>query len=856
MNRFFSLTLLIVSGFSVACKVNKNPKSQQITQATPQQKKQEVILQLPYKSSETQRVDMQHLWLDIRFDYENEQAMGKASLFVKPHFYPVNEVSLDAKYFKLHRVARISGKDTINLAYTYDSLKLKIELGKSYAHKETIQLYIDYTAQPGKIKGQGGRAISDEKGLYFINAQRKIKDKPRQIWTQGEPQSNSGWVPLVDVPNQKLTQELFITVDETDVTLSNGELMYSSFPAKGKRTDYWKQTKPHAPYLIMMAIGEFSITKDYWRDSVEVNYYLEKQYAPYAKLIFGKTPKMIECFSQRLGVDYPWDKYSQVVVRDFVSGAMENTGAVIHYDQVQHTPREHLDNTHEDIIAHELFHHWFGDLVTCESWSNITLNESFATYGEYIWNECEYDRNTADFFFANNLNAYLRQRKKHDVNLMRERYHKIDDVFDVVSYQKGSRVVHMLRNYVGDEAFFATLKLYLTRHAFGTAEVHHLRQAFEEVTGEDLNWFFNQWYFNAGHPDLVVKHTIAPDGMSASLHVKQMQDSAAYGIFKLPIDVIIVTDKQKHHTRITMEEREQYFQFNLGEKISVIHFDANGVLLANVEEHKTHEQWYAQLTTGSSVLSLAHALNGMSKTTAEAKENKMADAVKYAVNQSFFGNRMMGLMYCDELTEEELNELSHRIAQLAQHDSVAAIRSMAMEILADTKHTQREKIIEAGLNDSAYSVVRSAFRALIKTDRKRALRDAAQLVQLNRNEITAEVLLLYSSTVSPEYFEFFTNGINSDNKLQSLYLRRFGEYLGIQSTDVQLRGAQWLKQFAEERASGNVLNTLRNAQNGLKLALQKKQKDLNDKLVKTKDAAQKAEAEVELKKVEQALGLL
>lgn len=850
--------VILYSGilFVMACKVTKNNKPQQLSNVTYQENKEQVLPRPPYRPAATSVADMQHLWLAIQFDYENETAHGKASLFIKPHFKPISTLSIDAKCFVVHRLARINGKDTITLSYTYDSLRLDIQLDRTFTRTETIQLYVDYTAQPSRIKSMGGRAISDDRGLYFINAQRKIKDKPRQLWTQGEPQANSCWVPLIDVPNQKLTQELFITVDETDVTLSNGELMYSSFPAKGKRTDYWKQSKPHAPYLIMMAAGEFSITKDFWRDSVEVNYYLEKAYAPHARLIFGKTPKMIECFSQKLGVDYPWDKYSQIVVRDFVSGAMENTGAVIHYDEVQHTPREHLDNTHEDIIAHELFHHWFGDLVTCESWSNITLNESFATYGEYLWNECEYDKNTADFFFTSNLKSYLRQRKKHDVHLMRERYNRIDDVFDVVSYQKGSRVLHMLRQYTGDEAFFASLKLYLSRHAFKTAEVHDLRQAFEEITGEDLNWFFNQWYFNAGHPDLVVKHDMSADRKTATLTISQMQDSAAYGLFRLPIDVAVVTDKQVIRKRLWVENRSHTFTFSPGENISYVQLDEPGVLLANIEESKPHEQWYAQLIHTQNALSAFDAMNGLSRSEPNTSPSKMAEAIKYALSHSFFGIRLMGLMNCDELTQEEASVLGSRIATLARTDSASVIRAVAINVLSQLDYGDKLSVIENGLNDSSYMVVRSSLRAMSKVNRERALLVATDLLKQNRDDITAEVLLLYSETKSPAYFEFFTKALSTENEMQTLYLRRFAEYLIIQSTDVQLRGAEWFKIYIEQKPSGNLMNTAKSGQNGLKKAMVKKKEELTATLKNTKDATQKKALEDELKQVDRVMELL
>ena len=297
--------------------------------------------------------------------------------------------------------------------------------------------------------------------------------------------------------------------------------MFQTENEYGTRTDYWKQNLPHAPYLFMMAVGEFAIAKDEWRGK-PVHYYVEKKYADVAKEIYPNTVEMLEFFSTKLGYDYPWDKYHQVVVRDYVSGAMENTGAVIFGDFIQGNKRFLIDNAGEDIVAHEMFHHWFGDLVTCESWSNLPLNESFATYGEYLWNEHKYGKDQADLHIDQDLSVYLGQSRINKETLIRFNYDNRMEMFDAHSYQKGGRVLHMLRNYIGDDAFFAGLNLYLKDNEFQTVEIHNLRLAFEEVTGEDLNWFFNQWFLSAGHQIIEVEKNFA-DGKLA-VTIQQTQD--------------------------------------------------------------------------------------------------------------------------------------------------------------------------------------------------------------------------------------------------------------------------------------------------------------------------------------------
>ena len=290
--------------------------------------------------------------------------------------------------------------DDKNLDYTYDGYQLTIELPKEYKKGEHYTLYLKYIARPEKVKDKGSIAITAAKGLYFINSTGSDPNKPTQIWTQGETEANSCWFPTIDSPNQKTTQEIYMTVPDKFLTLSNGILKSQTKNSDGTRTDYWKMDQKHAPYLVFMGVGEYSVVKDSW-NNLEVNYYVEKEFESVARDIFGNTPEMMTFFSNLTGIPYPWDKYSQIVVRDYVSGAMENTTAVVHGEDAQQKRGQLIDkNEWEGTIAHELFHHWFGDLVTTESWANLTVNESFATYSVYLWLQHKYGQDAADAPFV------------------------------------------------------------------------------------------------------------------------------------------------------------------------------------------------------------------------------------------------------------------------------------------------------------------------------------------------------------------------------------------------------------------------------------------------------------------------
>ncbi|HJY23944.1 MAG TPA: M1 family metallopeptidase, partial [Hanamia sp.] len=336
----------------------------------------------------------------------------------------------------------------------------------------------------------------------------------------------------IDKPGQKTTQEITTTVPSKYVTLSNGLLTSQKKNADGTRTDTWKMNLPNSPYLFFMGVGDYTIVKDYYK-KMSVDYYVEKEYAPVAKRIFGETPAMIGFFEKITGVPYAWPKYDQIVGRDYVSGAMENTTATLHQESAYQNARQLVDgNAWESVIAHELFHHWFGDLVTAESWSNITLNESFANYSQYLWDEYRHGKDAADENAFTEMQGYL-MSGSNDKDLVRFHYKDKEDVFDAVSYNKGGRILNMLRNYVGDSAFFKSLNKYLTTYKFKSAEAQQLRLVFEDITGKDLNWFWNQWYYGSGQPDLDISY----DYNEGKARVIVQQQQKGGNVFKLPIAI-------------------------------------------------------------------------------------------------------------------------------------------------------------------------------------------------------------------------------------------------------------------------------------------------------------------------------
>jgi len=695
-----------------------------------------------YKASATKINDLVNTKLDVKFDYTKSWMYGKAWITLHPHFYPTDSLTLDAKSMNINEVSLLKAGKKIPLTYRYDSLKLYINLDKTYKTGENYTVFIDYTAKPNDIKRKGSAAISGGKGLYFINPLGKDKKKPIQIWTQGETESNSGWCPTIDKPNQRQTDEISMTVPDKYQTLSNGILLSRKKNTGGTRTDTWKMTLPHAPYLMMMAVGEYSIIKDSYKGK-EVSYYVEKEYAPVARKIFGLTPEMIGFFSKLTGVDYPWPKYAQITARDYISGAMENTTATLHGESVQQDARQLLDeNRWEDIIAHELFHMWFGDYVTCESWSNITMNESWADYSEMMWEEYKHGKDAAAEHGYNSMMNYIRGgNEKKD--LVRFYYNDREDVFDLVSYQKGGRILNMLRNYTGDSAFLKSVNLYLRTKKFSSAEAHDLRLAFEDVTGQDLNWFWNQWYFGAGHPKLDISYDYDASGKTARVFIKQTQSGK---IFRLPVAIDLYQGKDKKRYKVWIEHAADTFTFHTVTKPDLINVDGDKMLLCEKNEHKTLDNYIFQYNNAGLYLDRREAIDFAAKT--QGDDPKALDLLKTALKDKYYGLRIFAIQKLNLINDSVKKSVEPILADIAKNDSKTLVRAGAISALGRLKKAQYKPLFLKAINDSSYAIAGSALNALGAIDTAAALENAkllsSQDIKGELEDAVTNVLFTYS----------------------------------------------------------------------------------------------------------------
>lgn len=721
-----------------------------------------------YRESYARINNLVHTKLDVKFDYDKSFLYGKEWLTLKPHFYPTDSVLLDAKGMEIKEVSVVKGMEKAKLKYAYDGMQLNIKLDKSYTRNDSYTLYIEYVSKPNELKVEGSAAITDAKGLYFINPKGEEKDKPTQIWTQGETEANSVWFVTIDKPNQKTTEEIYMTVPSKYVTLSNGLLKSQKKNTDGTRTDYWKMDQPHSPYLFFMGVGDYAIIKDVPYKGKEVSYYVEKPYAPYAKGIFGNTPEMIKFFSEKLGVEYPWAKYAQIVGRDYVSGAMENTTATLHQESAYQNNRQLADgNIWEETIAHELFHQWFGDLVTAESWSNLTVNESFANYSEYLWDEYKYGKDYADAHNFEDMQGYILSGSDKK-NLVRFHYSNKEDMFDAVSYNKGGRILHMLRNYVGDDAFFKSLNNYLTTNKYKAGEAAQLRLAFEEVTGKDLNWFWNQWYYGSGHPKLKISYNYDVPGV-AKVYVEQTQKSDK--VFKLPIAIDIYTAGNKVRQNVWIENKLDSFSFPYSSKPELINVDADKILLAEKTDNKSEENILTQWKYAKTYLDRREALDFFAK--------KSMPELSKGLNDKFADLRQYTMQKIAATPYKKDGVVLETIEGIAKKDADKKTKAAAISYLAKNGDAKYLPIYQAAVTDSSYSVAGAALKGLVALDAANAYNLAKKYSLNAKGALGTTITDILISQGTEADFDFIANAYKNAAATQEKVQMtdKFGGYL-------------------------------------------------------------------------------
>ncbi|GBC68776.1 Aminopeptidase N [archaeon HR01] len=480
-----------------------------------------------------------HYRLELRLDPVSRSISGEAQLELNASD---GVVELDAVDLEIHDV---SGPGDIS--YRYDGRVIIIRTLKDTTH--TIR--IRYSAKP--------RA-----GLYFILPDKHYPGRVPVIYSQGEPEYHRHWMPIYDYPNMKFTTELLARAPKEYTVVSNGDLVDVRDDGV-ERVWHYRMSKPHSPYLISLVAGIFEREEEEV-DGIRLVYYVPKGMKSLIPNSFSKTSDIIRFFTQLTGTPYPFKTYTQVCVPEFIVGGMENTTAATLTELTLHDDIAHRDFSSDPLIAHELAHQWFGDLVTCRDWSHIWLNESFATYLENLY--LRKDRGEEEFIYEllNDLQSYLEEyRKRYSRPVVMRVYRYPEELFDRHAYPKGGLILHMLSHYLGDEPFWRGVNLFLKRFAFGTADTEDLRKCLEEASGRPLEMFFEQFVYSAGHPTLNISYRWSEKDGLLSISVKQEQGEDSPESYGLPLELVVNTGQGSIKVSVPLERRESLLYLNLSE---------------------------------------------------------------------------------------------------------------------------------------------------------------------------------------------------------------------------------------------------------------------------------------------------
>lgn len=487
----------------------------------------------PRKLLRTLEWDLIHQKIWVRFNFPKKQVIGKTELFF------VSEsnnslITLDSKTTEIIRILNLqSGQD---LAFQQDSALIHINLGDTYNASDSLFISVEFVSTP------------PNRGLYFVNPTGEDPDKPTQIWTLGQPQDNSFWLPTIDHPAERATQETWISVPDNFTTISNGVFIDGkTLPGDSLRTDYWVLDKPHAPYLFALAVGEYDLTEQYV-DGVVLKYYTEPDYTPYVESIYTRTDDMLRFFNSKFSIKYPWKTYSQVPVRDFIASGMENTTLTILFNNVQTTHRQSVDVEYQDLIAHELIHHWFGNLVTCKDWANLPLNEGFARYFESIYRRHATGDVSAEWNGVIDRQRYFQEASLYRRPLIFDRYTEPEDMYDRHTYEKAGLILRMLHEMVGEEQWWSALNRYLNDNAYSTVDWTQLRDAFSRETGLNMDGFFEKWFTGVGHPELNITYDYNAE--YPSVNIKQTQNLQKSAVFEFPVEIHFTDDVNQEFVQV------------------------------------------------------------------------------------------------------------------------------------------------------------------------------------------------------------------------------------------------------------------------------------------------------------------
>lgn len=617
-------------------------------------------------------ISVVNLAIDVTPDFKNRTVAVKTTIKFKPIALPLPELALDAVDL---RVAVVQSSETM-LDYQVTEEKIIVTFAQPIPADKEAWVMVEHHAEPAK-------------GLYFRTPEMGYKRGDTHLFTQGEPIEARHWYPCPDAPNQKFTSEITCRIPEGMTVISNGrKVSEATEPATGLVAVTWRQEKPHANYLISLCAGYFKKIEDRYRD-IPLAFYTPPSDINEAMNSFRDTKDMMAFFEEEIGVPYPWPKYDQVVVNDFVAGGMENTSATTLTDHTLFTDATENLRSSQGLVAHELAHQWFGDLVTCKDWSSLWLNEGFATYYAHLYDGHKHGRDFLLYGLYNSARGIVNRTDARPI--VERKYDQPGEMFSYLAYQKGGWVLHMLRSQLGEQLYRRCIKTWLERHAYGSVVTEDLNRVIEELSGRSYDQFFDQWVYHGGVPELEVAYAWDVRTKLARISLNQNQRlGEGVLLFNFPLTVRFKTKSGTVDHAITVKQKSEDFYFALEAAPVTVRIDPEYTLLARVKFDPPAAMLDGQLDDRSDVISRLLAVEALSRKRDKDSVAKLKRALN---NDPFYGVRVEAARALRTIHNDDA--LDVLLASTEQSD--ARVRRQVFDAIGGFFHEKAYAAKSAGL---------------------------------------------------------------------------------------------------------------------------------------------------------------
>jgi aminopeptidase N len=705
------------------------------------------------EQARTHVTDIQHIEMHISFDAPAKKVMGTVyhTLSILPQKDPVRDIVFDAVNINIQKVWIEEGKGKrIPLNFdTTEANKLRMTLDHERPANVPFKIGIEYWAQP-------------KRGMYFIAPDTFYTTRQEQIWTQGEGEDNRHWLPTYDYPNDKTTTEMYVTVRGDQQALSNGHLVSKDKNKDGTVTWHYQEDKPYSTYLIMLGIGNYEVPTDKWRGK-DVQYWVYPGWSKEAHRIFGLTPEMLEFFSTRTGFPYAWEKYAQIAIADFMYGGMENVSATTLNDYVLYDQRMGVDFSGEGLIAHELAHQWFGDVVTCRSWIQMWLNESFATYFEALFREFHDGKDEFDEEMAGAQNAGIGAE-----STLGKKPIVAANNYTANHYPRGAATLNMIRHILGDSAWWRSINHYLTVHQFQPVVTEDFKIAIEEATGQNLQWFFDEWLYKSGHPVFDVSYTYDDPAKVLRMTVTQTQTrDSLTGTFKMPVDVeLTMPDGTTRLETIRISDSTQNFTFIAPQRPMMVIFDKGSTIIKESHIHKAPEEWAYQLQNAKLAIERSQAAMALASIDINRNPQPFETLRMAALRDPFWAVRLHALNSLGYLTDS-IHRIDDVLTLLLTHDPRPDLRVAAANLMGSkmNRALATPLLLTAIDKDSSYNVVGTALATLSAYDQPKAYNLALNYLKTSypRDKVRQSAVAVLENSKTKESLNELIRLINEHN---------------------------------------------------------------------------------------------